>query len=539
MSTPDAVVIGAGPNGLVAANRLVDAGWEVLVLEAQPTIGGAVRSDAEVHPEFVHDTFSAFYPLSAASKGIASFELEKYGLNWLHAPAVLGHPRRDAAWVLLHRDPEITARSLEADHPGDGDGWRSLVEQWNVIGPAIIAAVLAPFPPVRAGLAALPRLRRVGGMAFVKDLLEPASSFASDRLRGEGARLLLCGCAFHADIALNGAGSGLFGLLLTMMGQTVGWPVPEGGAGRLTGALANRLEANGGEIRCNAEVTGIEVAAGRAVAVRCGDERIAARRAIVANVAAEHLYGGLVSWDDLPSRTRTGMAKFQRDPATVKVDWALSGPVPWAETPAYAPGTVHIGDSVEDMMTSFAQMASGAVPASPMLLVGQMTTTDPSRSPAGTESLWAYTHVPQQVRHDAGESGITGRWDASDAERFADRMQARLQTYAPGFTDRIITRRILTPHDLQARNANLVGGSVNGGTAALHQEAIFRPVPGLGRAETPVRGLYLGSASAHPGGGVHGAPGMNAARAALAHARFRKFTSTEVVVDPRGSGGRG
>ncbi|MFP5283699.1 MAG: phytoene desaturase family protein, partial [Actinomycetes bacterium] len=199
----------------------------------------------------------------------------------------------------------------------------------------------------------------------------------------------------------------------------------------------------------------------------------------------------------------------------------LSGPVPWASTPAYAPGTVHVADSVEDMVTSFAQLSSGAVPASPMLLVGQMTTTDPTRSPAGTESLWAYTHVPQQVRRDAGEEGITGAWDASDAERFADRMQARLERLAPGFGERILTRRVLTPRDLEARNANLIGGSVNGGSAALHQEAIFRPVPGLGRAETPVRGLYLWSASAHPGGGVHGACGMNAARAALAHARFR------------------
>lgn len=527
MSVPDVVVIGAGPNGLVAANRLIDAGWEVLVLEAQPSVGGAVRSDRDVHPDFIHDTFSAFYPLTAGSPGISSFGLEDYGLRWRHSPAVLGHPRRDGSWALLHRDVEVTAAALEADHPGDGDGWRSLVEQWRVIGPSIIDAVLTPFPPVRAGTRALVKLPRVGGLNFVKTVLEPASSFASERLRGQAARLLLCGCAFHADIPLDGAGSGLFGLLLTMLGQTVGWPAPEGGAGRLAAALADRVTAKGGEIRCNAEVTGIEVQYGRAVAVRCGDKRIAVRRAVIADVAAEHLYGGLVGWDDLPARTRRGMQKFQRDPGTVKVDWALSGPVPWAGTPAYAPGTVHLADSVEDMMTSFAQLASGAVPDSPMLLVGQMTTTDPSRSPAGTESLWAYTHVPQQVHSDAGGQGITGAWNADEGERFADRMQARLEAYAPGFADRIITRRVLTPRDLEARNANLIGGSVNGGTTALHQEAIFRPVPGLGRAETPVRGLYLGSASAHPGGGVHGACGMNAARAAMAHARFRGATNDE------------
>ncbi|MFP5282559.1 MAG: phytoene desaturase family protein, partial [Actinomycetes bacterium] len=292
MSTPDVVVIGAGPNGLVAANRLVDAGWQVLVLEAQPVVGGAVRSDEEVHPGFIHDTFSAFYPLTAGSPSIQSFGLEEYGLRWCHAPAVLGHPRVDGSWALLHRDPDVTAAGLEASHPGDGEGWRSLVREWQVIGPAIIDAVLTPFPPVRAGARALLKLPRVGGLSYVKSVLEPASSFASDRLGGEASRLLLCGCAFHADISLDGAGSGLFALLLTMLGQTVGWPAPEGGAGRLATALADRLRAKGGEIRCDAEVTGVQVRAGRAVAVEVGGERVPVRHAVIADVAVERLYGG-------------------------------------------------------------------------------------------------------------------------------------------------------------------------------------------------------------------------------------------------------
>jgi phytoene dehydrogenase-like protein len=298
--------------------------------------------------------------------------------------------------------------------------------------------------------------------------------------------------------------------------------VPEGGAGRLTQALASRVRAKGGTIRCSAPVVRILVDRGRATGVTTADgERYAAGRAVIADVAAPHLYGGLVPDEELPPRTVRAMRRFQLDPSTVKVDWALDGPVPWAVPPPHAPGTVHVADSVEQMTEALSQVSAGAIPAEPFLLTGQMTTADPSRSPTGTEALWAYTHVPQQSHRDAGEGGIRGVWDRDDCERFADRMQARIERYAPGFASRILARRVLGPREMEARDANLIGGALNAGTAQLHQELIFRPVPGLGRAETPIGGLYLGSASAHPGGGVHGAPGMNAARAAILHARLR------------------
>jgi phytoene dehydrogenase-like protein len=176
------------------------------------------------------------------------------------------------------------------------------------------------------------------------------------------------------------------------------------------------------------------------------------------------------------------------------------------------------------MAEAWSQVAAGAVPAAPFLLAGQMTTADPTRSPAGTESMWAYTHVPQEVARDAGDGGIRGTWDDDDCERMADRMQARLEARAPGFGSQVVARRVLGPRQLEERNANLQGGAINGGTAQLDQQLVFRPVPGLGRAETPVAGLYLASASAHPGGGVHGACGSNAARAAVAHDRLRRWT---------------
>jgi len=524
VNTYDAVVIGSGPNGLVAANPLVDAGWSVLVLEGQPDLGGAVRSDRDVHPDFVHDTFSAFYPLAAASPTIRSFHLEEHGLVWRHAPAVLGHPFPDGSWALLDRDRAVTATWFDDQHPGDGDAWLELCRQWDAIGERLIQGLLTPFPPVRATLGGLLRLPRAGGLPFVKDLLTPVTGLGRSRFGGEAPRIVLAGNAGHADIPLDAPGSGLMALLMSLMGQTGGFPVPEGGAGELTQALARRLRSAGGEIRCSSPVDHLGTSGGRVRTVHVDGETFTAERAVVATVVAPKLYGDLLDAADVPARVQRGMRGFQLDPGTVKVDWALSGPVPWAGEPAKAPGTVHVADSVADIVEATGQVSAGLVPARPFMLAGQMTTSDPTRSPAGTESMWAYTHVPQETRDDAGGDAIRGAWDHDDLERFADRMQSRFEKLAPGFGSLVLERRILGPHELERRDANLVGGAINGGTAQLHQQLVFRPVPGPGRAETGVPGLYLGGASAHPGGGVHGAAGMNAARAALAHHRLRRLT---------------
>lgn len=519
----DAVVVGAGPNGLVAANRLADAGWSVLVLESRPHVGGAVHSDRSVDPEFEHDMFSSFYPLGAASPALRSLRLEEHGLVWRHAPGVLGHPRPDGSWALLHRDRDVTASLLDQLCPGDGDAWLALCQRWDRIGEALVEAFLTPFPPVRATAKGLRRLRSAGGMDLVRMLLTPALDDTFWPFRGEAPRLLVAGNAAHSDIPLDAPGSGLMGLLMTMLGQVHGFPVPEGGSSRLVEALRRRLEQRGGEVVCSAPVDRIEVDRGRVVAVRyAGASRVRVRRAVVGAVVAPILYQRLLDPEDLPDRVRRGMRRFQLDPGTVKVDWALDGPVPWESAPPYAPGTVHVADSLSELSEAVGQIWAGYVPDRPFLLMGQMTTTDPTRSPAGTEALWAYTHVPQQVRGDRGDEGLTGSWDPDERERFADRMQRRIEERAPGFGSRVRARRVLGPRELESANPNLIGGAVNGGTTQLHQELVFRPVPGWGRAETGIRGLYLGSASAHPGGAVHGAPGMNAARAALAHARWSR-----------------
>lgn len=521
----DAVVIGAGPNGLVAANLLADAGWDVLVLEEQPQVGGAVRSDRAVHPDFVHDTFSAFYPLAAASPVLAALDLERHGLQWRHAPAVLGHAGPDGSWTLVHRDPAVTADLLDHERPGDGAAWLALLDRWHRIGPALVDSLLTPWPPVRAGARAVAALPAAGGIDLVRRLLAPAATvldrpLAGHRFGGRGARLLVAGNAAHADIGIGEPGSGLIGLLLSMLGQTVGFPVPAGGAGRLGEALLARLETAGGRTVCGARVQRVLVEGGRATGVVVGGARVRARRAVLAAVGVHQLAERLLGADLVPPCWLARVRAFRLDPGTVKVDWALSGPVPWAAEPRYAPGTVHLGGDLDELRGYQDQLAGGLLPDRPLLLLGQMSTADPTRSPAGGESVWAYTHVPQRVRGDAAGE-LDGDWDGGDDERFADRMQALIEAAAPGFGSRVLARRVLSPPELHRRDANLVGGALNGGSAALDQQAVFRPVAGSGRPTTPVRGLFLASASAHPGGAVHGACGANAARAALAADRVR------------------
>ncbi len=509
-------MIGSGPNGLVAANMLADAGWSVSVLEAQPEPGGAVRSGRYVDPDFVSDRCSAFYPLAAASPVMKRLGLEDYGLRWVHAPSVLAHPMRDGTCAKLSRDLDETAAAADSLAPGDGDAWRRLFGLWQRVNPALLDAIVTPFPPVKAGVRLALALRAAGGLRFARFGLLPVRRIAEEEFRGAAA-MLLAGNALHADLSPESALSGMYGWLLSMLGQEVGFPVPAGGAGELTAALVRRLESRGGSVTCNQRVVEVVVREGRAVAVRTADgSEITAEKAILADVPAPTLYGDLVSWEHLPARLRDDLHRFQWDYATFKVDWALHRKVPWTAQAARDAGTVHLGDSMDDLTRFAAQLAMGEVPSKPFLLVGQMTTSDPSRSPVGTESLWAYTHVPQNVRGDAGNDGITGVWDDREANAMADRIEAHIESFAPGFRDRVKARVVQSPRYLNAENENLANGALNGGTTSIHQQLVFRPMPGLGRSETPIGGLFLASASAHPGGGVHGACGSNAARAALA-----------------------
>ncbi|MFF5173049.1 phytoene desaturase family protein [Micromonospora sp. NPDC000089] len=507
--TADAVVVGAGHNGLVAANLLADAGWDVLVLEATESPGGAVRSAEVTAPGYLSDLYSSFYPLGYASPVLRDLDLGRYGLEWTHAPDVLAHLLPDGRAAVVNRDLDRTAASLEAFAPGDGERWRHAYDDWRQVSEPMLDVITAPFPPVRGGLGLLRRLRVGGALRLARRLVVPVRKLGDELFAGEGGPALLAGCALHTDLSPEEAGSGVYGWLLVMLGQQVGWPVPVGGAQKITDALVDRLVARGGRIVYGARVDRVLTARGRAMGVRTvGGAAWRARRAVLADVPAPALYLDLVGAAQLPPRLVEDLAHFKWDGSTLKVDWALSGPVPWTNRSVATAGTVHLGADLNGLTTYAAELARGEVPRDPFLLVGQMTTADPTHSPAGTESLWSYTHLPFR-RH----------WRAEEMAAHVDRMEEVLEAAAPGFRSLIVGRHVAAPADLEKGDPSLVGGALGGGTAAAYQQLFLRPIPGLGRADTPVDRLYLASSSAHPGGGVHGAPGANAARAALARDR--------------------
>lgn len=516
----DAVVVGGGHHGLVAAAVLADAGWDVCLLEATDRVGGAIRSQ-RLHPDYVTDLYSAFYPLSVASPVLRALHLEDHGLRWSHAPAVLAHPLRpdsDAAAV-LHRRPEDTAAGLAQEHPADGKAWLDLVEHWQRVRDPLLRSLFTAFPPVRGPAGLLRALGTGGALRLARFLALPARRMGHELFRGESGRLLLAGNALHSDIPIDAPGSGIFGWLLAMLGQDVGFPVPVGGAGELAGALARRAEAAGAQLRTGQRVERIDVTDGRVVGVRTATGLVVqARRAVIADVSAPSLYLDLLAPSAVPAALCDDLRRFQWDTPVVKVNWALSGPIPWRAPGVRDAGTVHLGCDENQMAHWSADLEGATIPRTPFLLLGQMSTADASRSPAGTDSVWAYTHLPRGISDDAS------------ADLLAERVDEVVESFAPGFSRSVLQRTVQRPGDLERADANLVHGAVNGGTAQLHQQLVFRPVPGGGRPETPVSGLYLGSAAAHPGGGVHGACGWLAARAALAHhgalgALRRKLTS--------------
>jgi len=517
----DVAVIGAGPNGLVAANLLADAGLEVIVFEEQADAGGAVRSGQITVPGFEHDMFSAFYPFAVASPVMQALGLERWGVRWRRAPLVVAHPTPDGPTAILSQDVEETAASLEQFGRGDGDAWRALSRFWARAEEPFMQALTTPFPPVAGAARLAARLRGRGLLQFARIGIVPLRRFAVENFNGPGGALLLGGNALHADLTPEMSGSALFGLILCGLGQRHGYPVPEGGASRLSEALVRRLEANGGSVECGARVKRVLVRAGAATGVRLADGReIPARVGVLADTGAPQLYEELLEPAAQPPRVLRQLRHFHYDSSTIKLDWALSAPVPWRSDEVRRAGTVHLAESLDFLSETAGEVERQVIPKRPFLVFGQYSMVDPSRAPAGAETAWAYTHVPQRARRDArGE--LSGRWDAAELEAYAARMEDEIERFAPGFRRLILGRSIYGPRELQARNRNLVGGALNGGTAQFHQQLVFRPVPGLGRPETPIDRLLLASASAHPGGGVHGAPGAIAAKALLRKRRLR------------------
>ncbi|NNG41050.1 NAD(P)/FAD-dependent oxidoreductase [Flexivirga sp. ID2601S] len=511
-STPvvDAVVIGAGPNGLVAAIALADAGWDVVVVEAEREVGGAVRS-TELFPGYVTDLFSAFYPLAAGSPVIRQLELDKHGLVWCQPKSPVAHVVSPGSSAYLWRDLDATAEGLETSAAGDGDVWRQLYTAYRRVRTPLLDALFTPFPPVRAGLA----FARRSSLGLATDLariaVTPAYRLGIEWFQGDAGRALLSGNAMHSDLGASRAGGGFMGWLLSMLAQDVGFPVPRGGSGRLASALRSRAEAAGARILCGAAASRIGVVTGRATSVQLLDgTAFTARRAVLADVSAPALYETLLGPRVTPPRILGDLRNFAWDHSTIKLNWALDRPIPWLDPRLADTGTVHLSGSSAAVMRGGLRLEGGELPGQPFVVLGQMARVDPTRAPSGCESAWAYTHVPQAFARDEHAVDLV-------AQRVRDTVEAA----APGFARTVVAEHVQRPADLEAADRNLVGGAINGGTSALHQQLIFRPTLGLGRPETPIPGLYLASASAHPGGGVHGACGWNAARAALsAHGSF-------------------
>ncbi len=495
---PDAVVIGAGPNGLAAAIRLAEAGRSVVLCEAADAPGGAVKSAALTEPGFVHDVFSSVYPAGIASPVFERMPLERFGLEWVHPEACAASPLPGGRAAVLFRSLEDTAASLNALHPGDGDAWvdfaQPFVDGWQEVRDTMLAG----FPPVAGPLKLLGRRGPVRLLQFARLLPESSASLGRRLFGGTEARAWLHAAAMHGDAPPTAPGSAIAGFYLNMLGHAVGWPSPKGGAGRLTDALVAYFEELGGELRLSAPVTAIETIGDQVSAVViAGEERIPART-VVADVmphALIDLTGGA-----LRGVYRSMLKRYRYGGSTLKVDWALDGPIPWENEDVRRAGTIHVaGDEAEllDAVTT----SHSRLPERPFLLGGQQTVADPSRAPEGKHTAWAYTHGPPLAR-DLD-------WDAH-----VERVEAQIERFAPGFRDRIIARHVLDPRALEALNANLVAGDVGGGSYALRQ-VVFRPVPKLTPYATPINGLFLGSAATFPGGAVHGVPGDAAARAAL------------------------
>jgi phytoene dehydrogenase-like protein len=496
--SPRAVVVGGGQNGLSAGITLAERGWSVTICEADPQVGGAVRTAEATLPGFRHDLFSAVYPAAVASPVFERWPLERHGLKWVHPPVPMAHPFDGGRAAVLARDVDETAENLEGFTAGDGRRWAAYARPYVDRFATLRRVMLGGFPPVGGGLRLIGRFKLSGTLEFARLLLMPGSGLAGELFDGDEAAAWFYGSALHGDVGPHASGSAIAGMYLNVMAHAVGWPSPEGGADRLIRALVGHFESLGGRIRTGARVDRVLVEKGRAVGVSvAGGDHLPAD-AVVCDLSP----GGMarIAGHALPDATLRRYRHYRHGPGTLKIDWALDGPVPWTSADARRAGTVHVGGGPDEIARAVAEVELGNWPERPFMLTGSQTIADPTRAPEGKHTAWAYTHTP-------------GIGTPGEVEAHVERMEAQMERFAPGFRDVVLARHVGSPADIEAANPNLKAGDVGAGSYALDQ-TVFRPVPSLSPYRTPLRGLYIGSAATFPGGAVHGVGGHAAAKAA-------------------------
>jgi phytoene dehydrogenase-like protein len=461
------VVVGSGPNGLVAAATLAGEGHRVLVLEGADTAGGGSRSAELTLPGFVHDPCSTIHALGVVSKAMRSLPLAEHGLEWVHPDAPLTQPLDGGRSAVLEHGLEATAERLGRD----GRAYRRLMGPLVRGGRDLVDGVLSPF--------SLPRhpfvLARYGlvGIRSARGLVR--------RFDGEEARGLLAGLCGHSILSLRSPITAGYGLVLGLLAHLDGWPMAKGGSQRVADALVSILEARGGEVVVGHPVRSLD--------------DLPPARAVLLDVAARNAVE--LAGDRFPPRYQRALTRFRYGPGVHKVDWALDGPIPWADPEVARGGTVHVGGTFEEIAAAEEEVVRGGHPERPFILLAQQSRFDPTRAPAGKHTAWGYCHVPNGSTVD-----------------MTDRIEAQIERFAPGFRDLVIGRHVMGPREIEARDPNYVGGDINAGAADLRQ-FVRRPVLGLDPWSTPAEGVFLCSSSTPPGGGVHGMCGWHAARSAL------------------------